>query len=310
MSDLAVPSRRPRPEKQGISVRMLAVAGGLLGAVALAGAVAWGVSRMGPQPVPVIEADGRPLKVRPENPGGMIVPNQDQIILELLPVRREAERRSGNSKLDQGPEVPRSSCCSARRHRRRRPFWPRRRRRAGAGRTRRRAAGAPGCRAVGSPVAAPVAIPMAPAPTAPAVPPRPVPTATGRATIQLGALATEEAARAEWDRVAKRVPELAGFQPRVTKLEREGLPPLFRLRAGGVADAAAAKSLCEAVKAERRGLRPGRGLAPWRCGRALPSSGSPARAWRRRKWRCSALPRRLAPSSSPVMSRTPTSCGL
>ena len=106
MSDLAVPSWRPRQEKQGISVRMLAVAGGLLGVVALAGAVAWGVSRMGPQPVPVIEADVRPLKVRPENPGGMVVPNQDQLVLEPIAVRREAERRGGNAKLDAGPEAP------------------------------------------------------------------------------------------------------------------------------------------------------------------------------------------------------------
>ena len=106
MSDLAVPSWRPRQEKQGISVRMLAVAGGLLGVVALAGAVAWGVSRMGPHVVPVIEADVRPLKVRPENPGGMVVPNQDQLVLEPIAVRREAERRGGSAKLDAGPEAP------------------------------------------------------------------------------------------------------------------------------------------------------------------------------------------------------------
>ena len=66
--------------------------------------------------------------------------------------------------------------------------------------------------------------------------------------IQLGALTTEEAARAEWDRMAKRVPELAGFQPRISKLEREGQAPLYRLRAGGLADAAAAKSLCDTIK--------------------------------------------------------------
>ena len=99
MSDLAVPSWRPRQEKQGPSWRMLAVAGGLLGSVALAGAVAWGVSRMGPRPVPVIEPDIRPLKVRPKNPGGMIVPNQDQLVLEPPAVRREAERRGERARL-------------------------------------------------------------------------------------------------------------------------------------------------------------------------------------------------------------------
>ncbi len=69
--------------------------------------------------------------------------------------------------------------------------------------------------------------------------------------VQLGALASEEAARAEWARLLRRVPELAGFQPQVTRLERgEDQPPLFRLRTGGLADADAAKQLCEAVRAK------------------------------------------------------------
>ena len=238
MSDLAVPSWRPRQEKQGISVRMLAVAGGLLGVVALAGAVAWGVSRMGPQPVPVIEADVRPLKVRPENPGGMIVPNQDQLVLEPIAVRREAERRGGSAKLDAGPEAPQLDLLQ----RQAAPPPP----------TLAAPAPAPQAPTALATNAAPLAPPVA-APPAPVAAPRPVPvapapSANGRAMIQLGALATEEAARAEWDRMAKRVPELGGFQPRITKLDREGQTPLFRLRAGGLADAAAAKSLCEAVR--------------------------------------------------------------
>jgi hypothetical protein len=104
--------------------------------------------------------------------------------------------------------------------------------------------------AVAPPVAAPVASLAAPV----AAPPKPLavvaPVANGRAMIQLGALTSEEAARAEWDRIARRVPELAAFQPRVTKLEREGQAPLWRLRAGGLTDAAAAKTLCEAVRAK------------------------------------------------------------
>jgi cell division septation protein DedD len=99
-------------------------------------------------------------------------------------------------------------------------------------------------------MAPPVAAPLAPVAAPRPAPVVPAPTANGRAMIQLGALATEEAARAEWDRMVKRVPELAGVQPRISKLEREGQSPLFRLRAGGLADAAAAKSLCEAVKAK------------------------------------------------------------
>jgi cell division septation protein DedD len=98
------------------------------------------------------------------------------------------------------------------------------------------------------------AAPVAPPPVAPVATPvaAPVlaPVAQGRALVQLGALASEEAARAEWERLTRRVPELAGFQPRVTKLEREGQATLYRLRTGGLADAAAARSLCEAVRAK------------------------------------------------------------
>ena len=78
-------------------------------------------------------------------------------------------------------------------------------------------------------------------------PPQPV--ANGRAIVQLGALSSEDAARGEWERLQRRVPELAGFQPRITRLERDGLSTLYRLRTGGLPDAAAAKALCEAVRA-------------------------------------------------------------
>jgi cell division septation protein DedD len=240
VSDLAVPSWRPRQEKQGISVRMLAVAGGLLGVVALAGAVAWGVSRMGPHVVPVIEADVRPLKVRPENPGGMVVPNQDQLVLEPIAVRREAERRGGSAKLDAGPEAPQLDLLQ----RQAAPPPPI----TAAPQAAQQPAQQPAPQA---PTALANAVPLAPpvaAPIAAPVAPRLAPVANGRAMIQLGALTTEEAARAEWDRMAKRVPELAGFQPRISKLEREGQAPLYRLRAGGLADAAAAKSLCDTIK--------------------------------------------------------------
>jgi hypothetical protein len=231
---------------------MLAVAGGLLGAVAVAGAVTWGLSRMGPGVVPVIEPDTRPLKVRPENPGGLIVPNQDQLVLEPPQVRRDAERRSGNALLDSGPEAP---ALDQLRQQAAPPAAPQ------AAVPPQAAPGpvpqAPSALANATPLAPPIAAPPAavPAPSVapPAAPPaaqaaapRPVP--NGRAMVQLGALASEEAARAEWDRLVRRVPELAGFQPRVFRLEREGQAPLFRLRTGGLADAAAAKALCEAVR--------------------------------------------------------------
>jgi hypothetical protein len=243
---------------------MLAVAGGLLGAVTVAGAVTWGFSRMGPRTIPVIEPDARPLKIRPENPGGLVVPNQDQLVLEPPQARREAERRSGSARLDAGPEAPALDLL----------------RQQAAPPTPPSVAPAPVPAPVpepppssalpnAAPLAPPVAPPPAPVATVPspspapapaavpqAAPPVTVPAATlrpvanGRAMVQLGALASEEAARAEWDRLTRRVPELAGFQPRIIRLDREGQAPLFRLRTSGLADGAAARALCEAVRAK------------------------------------------------------------
>lgn len=245
MSDITVPSWRPRPERSGPPWRMLAIAGGLCGVAALSGAVAWGISRMGPHPVPVIEADSRPLKIRPENPGGLVVPNQDQLVLLSPSVRRAAERSQGaNARLDSGPELPALDQL-------------------------RQEAAPPGAPiSLLPPVAGPVPVAPAPVPApqpvsmAPPVAPQPAqaeppaptpapaiqPVAGGRAQVQLGALPSEEAARGEWERLTRRVPELAGFQPRITKLDREGQAPLFRLRTGGLADSAAAHALCEAVR--------------------------------------------------------------
>ncbi|MDB5412809.1 MAG: hypothetical protein JWR10_1144, partial [Rubritepida sp.] len=64
------------------------------------------------------------------------------------------------------------------------------------------------------------------------------------AQVQLLAATSEEAARADWARLQRRIPELSGRAPAITKLEREGQPPLWRLRTGGFADVAAARAFC------------------------------------------------------------------
>ncbi len=253
MSDIVVPSWRPSQEKPAVSGRMLAVAGGLLGLVALGAAAAWGISRMGPRPVPVIEADPRPLKVRPESPGGMVVPNQDQLVLEGATQRRVAERgRTTVAQLDSGPEAPALDLL----RRQVAPPAP-----AGAAPTPVAAATAPttavspsslgaaGTVALPPPMAMAVAATVAAPAMAAAAAALPGPVAGGRSYAQFGALNSEEAARAEWDRLVRRVPELSAFQPRITRLDREGQTPLWRLRAAGLADPAAARALCEAVRA-------------------------------------------------------------
>lgn len=260
MSDITIPSWRARPENPGPNWRMLAVAGGLLGAVAVAGAVGWGISRMGgPRIVPLIEPDARPVKIRPESPGGMVVPNQDQLVLEPPSVRRAAERNAGASaRLDQGPELPaldqlRQQAAPPAAHA---PSPP------------PATAPAPAAPAVSSLEAPAMPAPVAPrpppqqqaavTPPAPPTPPAPAivrpglaPVANGRAMVQLAALSSEDSAKGEWERLQKRVPELAPFQSQITRFDRgEGQAPLYRLRAVGLANIAAARSLCEAMRAK------------------------------------------------------------
>ena len=269
MSDITIPSWRARPENPGPNWRMLAVAGGLLGAVAVAGAVGWGISRMGPRTVPLIEPDARPVKIRPESPGGMIVPNQDQLVLEPPSVRRAAERNAGvSARLDQGPEMP---ALEQLRQQAAPPAPPP----VAMAPPVPLPALVPEAPALAPPMAPrlpPVAASPAPAPTVPAAPapsaqapaapvPAPpppavvrpglAPVAGGRAMVQLAALSSEESARGEWERLQRRVPELAAFQPQITRFDRgEGQAPLYRLRTGGLAGIAAARSLCEAMRAK------------------------------------------------------------
>lgn len=223
MSDVMQPSWRVRPPERdssgwGVPPKFWMIGGGLAGSILLAGGIIWGMSLMGPRGVPLIETDGRPFKVRPDTPGGAVVPNQQELIFERNGSRQD---RPSEARLGPPPEAPRPDAL----------------------------------RAQGQPVPVPpVAAAPAPVPTA-APPPaqqaaRPAPAATGgRFMVQFAATRSEEAARADWARLQRRVPELAGRQPIITRLEREGQPTLWRLRTGGFADAAAARAFCEPIRA-------------------------------------------------------------
>jgi len=70
----------------------------------------------------------------------------------------------------------------------------------------------------------------------------------GGAEVQLAALGSEAAVHAEWDRLAKRFPDLLGKrQPAVTRTEHDG-KLFFRLRTGGFADTADAASFCKQLR--------------------------------------------------------------
>jgi hypothetical protein len=262
MSDAMVPSYRVPREPSGVPWRMLAVAGGLLGAAALGAGGWWAWQSLGGTgSVPVVEADPRPFKVRPDDPGGLRVPNQGELILERPAARAqspvgagrpasvapeaEAPNIGGLRAAVQPPAPPPTALVA--------PPAP---------------AAAPA--AVPPPAPAPQAAPQAaqqpqpaqpPLAAAPSAAPAPARPATGRVQVQLGALGSEEAARAEWERLSRRAPELfQGRSPQITRLDRgEGQAALFRLRTGGLPDQDAAAEFCGQVRARGGACVPVRG---------------------------------------------------
>jgi hypothetical protein len=183
---------------------------------------------------PVVTADARPIRVKPENPGGMKIDGAENDVFS-------AGTDTGNAKLAPAAETPDTKA------------W----RSAPAP-----VAEAPPAAAVAAPpsaiVAAPKAVPTPPKPAvaAAAVPARPSaqPNASGHsATVQLAALTSEEAAHGEWQTLSKRMPELLGSrQPSYSRTEHDG-HTFWRVRTTGFADAAQARSFCEKVRAKGAG---------------------------------------------------------
>jgi SPOR domain len=201
--------------------------------------------------VPLIRADTRPIKVKPDEPGGMHIPDRDMLIYgksrpvveHLLPPPEQPMA------LPATPPPPSPTPAVA-------------------------AAGAP---AAGPPAAGPslAALPSATPPAAAAaqpaqsdagspVNPRPAPGKPGEARslpakigglrLQLGAVRSEGVARAEWDRIKRTNPDLLGHLTAVAvraDLGDKGV--YYRIQAGPVGDAATADRLCSALKQRHLG---------------------------------------------------------
>ncbi|GGG51134.1 hypothetical protein GCM10010964_42990 [Caldovatus sediminis] len=248
MSDAIVPSYRVRPPEDGLSWRLLAIAGGVAAVLALGAAAWWGASRLGlggPRGVPVIEPDPRPVKVRPQDPGGLRVAYQDEFIFDRN--ARERALPPEDAQLAPGPERPALERLRAQIAPPPAVMAP------VAAPGPAGAAGAEPGQAAPQAASAPGQAAAASAPAAAEAPDSPAafaPVAHGRIQVQLGALASEELARAEWERLARRMPELlAAFRPQILRFDRgEGAPPMWRLRVGGFADAATARAFCEQAR--------------------------------------------------------------
>ncbi len=227
----------------------MAIAAALLGGGLVLGMGIWGMTGQKPGVVPVIEADSRPLRVKPENPGGMQIAGANDTVL--------GGKASGQDRLAPSPEAPAPQALRAQLQPPPEPEAP---------------AAAP-VGVGGSPLPdtppPPVSVkpPTRPAPpeaaapaasnepaaepTRPAAPEAPRAAVAGNAMVQLAAVKSEDAARGEWERLSKRMPDLlGGRKPLFQRTETSGRV-YWRIRTGGFASAADAAAFCAKVRTEK-----------------------------------------------------------
>ncbi len=189
-----------------------------------------------PADVPVIQADQGTTKTRPQQPGGMAIPDQDKLVYNQgkgppqvekllpppeIPLPRPAPSGEAASATPAAPAVPVTTAVPP-------PAPP------------------PAAPATVAPTATAPAVAALPPPTAPAPP---APAAVTGYRLQLGALRSEEAARHEWEKLKKAHGDLLGALnaawPRADLGER-GI--YYRIQAGPIGDVAAAEHLCGELK--------------------------------------------------------------
>ncbi len=213
--------------------RKLLVAAVVLGGALLAGMGGWALLGHRTAVVPVIEADGRPLRVKPANAGGMQVAGADEQVMgdqagrpQAMAPRTEAPAPQALRAQLQPPAV--------------------------AGPDAVQAAPAGPSPAASSSGASPLPDTPRPAHTAgPAArPASPAGAAAGVTLVQLAAVDTEQGAQAEWQRLARRMPDALGDRRLVLqRAERDG-KAVWRVRTGGFADVADATAFCARLRAK------------------------------------------------------------
>ncbi|HEY1261062.1 MAG TPA: SPOR domain-containing protein [Stellaceae bacterium] len=227
----------PREETPPQSRRLLTIAVGLGVMVLFAGGL-WlayvaGTRHAGggsAADVPLIRADARPDKVKPDKPGGMQIPDRNMLIY--------GEDRNMVEHLLPPPEQPMA-----------RPAPP-------------------PAQAAAPPPPEPVAAPEAPASPSPKAAPaqkagassgiasvrkpesgRASPVKAGHVRLQLAAVRSEEVARREWDRIKRKNHDLLGnLTASAIRADLGDKGVYYRIQTAPVGDLAAADRICGALK--------------------------------------------------------------
>lgn len=222
-----------------------------------------------PNSLPVVRADNRPMKIRPDTPGGIDVPFQDKEIFERVgqqaagsrpgtPSQQQAAQRPAE-RLMPGPEQPLPrpvptpppaptiavpAAPDVAPPPNAVPVTP-----------PPRASLPPGGAAAPAPVAPPPAPPpqqTAQAPRA-APPPSPPPGPATGIRIQLASVRSEADAQREWERMRRQHADVLGnLSPAFPSADLGERGTFWRVQAGGFADLAAATEACAALRG--RGL--------------------------------------------------------
>jgi hypothetical protein len=241
---------RGRPGMDPDTRRLVMFAGGL-GAVLVALIGASAVIGHRGNEVPVVAADARPIRVKPDNPGGMKIDGAENDVFsggsdtadsKLAPPPEKPDAKALRTAAAPAPPVVQTQASTVV---------------ASPAPAAKQAAPASGPSPARPVIAAsePAAKPAAAAPVKPpmaaveANPPAP----GHAAMVQLAALTSEAAARDEWQQLAKHMPDLMnGRRPVFARTERDG-HVLWRVRTAGFADVAQARSFCDRVRAKGAG---------------------------------------------------------
>jgi hypothetical protein len=283
------PDARPRSQRRRLLPPILAVVG-LMAFFAIVW-FAWSSSQTttGEGGMPLIKADNAPVKMRPEQPGGMAVPHQDKLIYDRLKADTGNTETAAVERLLPPPEnpLPRPEA----------PPPPEAIEEPSAADMPPAAAGAqvplihsmpnseqPGLSETPAPppvaatpappppvvaarpappppqaVAPPRAVsppPPAPAQTAALPPPSAPPAASsggGSFRLQIASVKSEDAARAEFQRLQKRYPDaLGGLGVAYVRVDLGDKGIYYRVQAGPV-DEARATSICSSLKSQSVG---------------------------------------------------------
>jgi hypothetical protein len=186
--------------------------------------------------VPLIRADERPTKVKPEQPGGMEIPDRDKLIYN--PTRKVVEHllAPAEKPMPRPAPSPPSQTEAAR---------------SSTG-TMPPASGTPENPPAATQITQPQQQGAAPPSKAAQAPLRPSNSAAAQAPgtrLQLGSLRSEDAARQEWERIKRKNSDLLGSlsaTPVRADLGDKGV--YYRIQAGPIADPAAAERICGELK--------------------------------------------------------------